>query len=189
MFGQWWQQPPADITGHRGHPPHSWRGLEPGPLQNTSGKCASHQLGKMPLQDHPDPERSYKIPRVSCFSPQFPSVEGEEKRFVVKEKVIAGVCRAARLCWLEWNCTGENRSVPRGGELPTPGAHLEQPCEMKSTADSSLWQPSLWKAASEGGGVCCVTRYTCRNDIFSEAAKTLLFSLAWCPAPPTTQCV
>lgn len=104
----------------------------------------------LPLQDHSDPERSYKIPRVRCFCPQFPSVEREEKRFVVKEKVIVGVCRGARLCWLEWDGTEENRSVPRGAELPTPGAHLEQHCEMKNTAVSSLWQPSLWKAASGG---------------------------------------
>lgn len=77
------------------------------------------------LHDHPDPARSYKIARGHLFlpwSPQsFPMWGEKEKRFVVKENVIGGVCRGARLRWLEWDCPEENRSVPRSGEQPTCG--------------------------------------------------------------------
>lgn len=36
---------------------------------------------------------------------EFTSVGRDKKRFVIKEKVIVGVDRGAKLCWLEWDCT------------------------------------------------------------------------------------
>lgn len=42
---------------------------------------------------------------------EFPNAWTEDKHFVVKENVIVGACGGTRLCWLEWDCPEDNRSV------------------------------------------------------------------------------
>lgn len=95
----------VDITDTHHTPEEGWNpGHWKTHLRNVPDinweRCNSRH--HLPLQDHPDPERSYKIPRgqlVLPWSPQnFPV--WEEKRFVVKDNVTVGVCGGARLCWL-----------------------------------------------------------------------------------------